>query len=130
MRKGKIVAVPNMFYDADRISNNPSLEIMHKDGTIMIYENLDPNKLFVKAGSIVYPGQQLGIIDDISILEVYLYMIDTDNQIKRLNINYYVSKNKIEIFSDSFKKIRIENPNEIIIKEMSKREIKKTRKTK
>ncbi len=127
MRKGYIAAVPNMFHDADRISNRSSLEIIHKDGTIMIYENINPDSVFVKIGSSIYPGQALGIIDKNLILEVDLYMIQKDHILKRLNINYYLGANRLELFSENLMNFTANPPNEIITKEMTKRELKKYR---
>jgi hypothetical protein len=125
MRKGRVLAVPNMYHGADRISKNHSLEIMHKDGTIMIYENLEPNNLFIKAGTTVFPNQALGIINDNLTLDVYLYMIEKDNILKKLNINYQIEDNRIDEYSEEFKNIKIVHPIEIITKEMTKREKKR-----
>jgi hypothetical protein len=125
MRKGDVAAVPNMYYDADRISSGKSLEIIHRDGTIMIYENIDPDQVFIKAGQTIYPGQPLGAISVDSILKVYLYMIQKDGNLKQLSIKYLVGANKVESFSKNLKNVIVKHPTEIITREMSKREIKK-----
>ncbi len=125
MRKGYIAAVPDMFHDADRISSGKSLEVIHKDGTIMIYENIDPEKVLVKIGTTVFPGEPLGIINDESILNLFLYMVQKDGRLKNLEIKYSISTNKVEPFSEKLRDVKFERPQEIITREMSKREIKK-----
>lgn len=124
MRKGYVSAVPNMFHDADRISDKKSLEIVHKDGTIMIYSNINPDLLFVKPGSAVYPGQPLGIINNDLAFNVFLYMNKGNGKLKRLNINYSIDYNKTEQFSKGMINSII-HPVDIINKEMTKRELRK-----
>jgi len=126
MRKGYIAAVPNMYHDADRISAKESLEIIHKDETIMIYENIDPGKVFVKPGDTVIPGQPIGLINFNGVLEVYLYVLDKEWVLRRLEINYYLGDNRIETFSSNMKEVIIEYPKKIITKELTNRELKKT----
>jgi len=124
MRKGYVAAVPDMFNGADRISARKSLEIIHKDGTIMIYENIDPDKVFVKPGTTVYPGDALGIINDDCILELYLYQIQKDGKPENMDITYFNGTKKAEPFSENLRNIKHERPVEIVGREMSKREIK------
>ena len=125
MRRGYVAAVPNMYHDADRISNSKSLEIIHKDGTIMIYDNIDVDNVLVKPGSTVYPGQALGIINKELILNVDLYVIDKDSNLRRLDINYCIDVNQIAMFSEILKNKLVLYPKEIITKEMTKSEISK-----
>ncbi len=129
MRKGYVAAVPDMYHDADRISRHESLEIIHEDGTIMIYENIKPDSVFVEPGSTVYPAQPLGIINEELFLIVYLYMIRKDGKLEKMNINYYISEDRIELFSKNMENTAIKHPVEIITKEMTRREIKKIDKT-
>ncbi len=124
MRKGDVVAVPNMFHNADRISNSQSLEIMHKDGTVMIYENIDPSHVFVNLGAKVYPGQPLGIVNGNLNLEVYLCLIQNDGRIKKMGIKYFINISRVEPFSEHFNDLIASHPIEIVAKEMSKREIR------
>ncbi len=125
MRRGQVVAVPEMFFGADRISKGPSLEVMHPDGTIMIYDNLDADNAIAKIGKTVYPGEVLGIIDDAGILETRLYMIMGMGSIRGIEINYCASETSTIKFSEKLKDGPYIFPVGIITREMSKREIKK-----
>ena len=123
MRKGYVAAVPDMFNEVDRISESRSLEIIHKDGTIMVYNNVDPDNVFVKPGKIIYPGQALGLVK--SPLLVNLYMVQKERKLKEIDIKYFVSDSRIEPFSKDLVNIEIKHPDKIITKEMTRREIKK-----
>jgi hypothetical protein len=125
MRKGYVTATPDMYHESDRISTNKSLEIRHEDGTIMIYENINPDSVFVSTGQTVFPGDFLGVIKDSLNLQVDLYMFQEDGRLKRIPINYYVSEGRTEPFSQKFENIEVKHPMEIITREMTKRELKK-----
>lgn len=125
MRKGLVVAVPNMFNDADRISQTESLEIMHKDNSVLKYENIDPENTFVKAGQKVYPGQPIGLIGENSILEVQLLAFQKDNFINSIKIFYATDNLSLKEFPTDFENLIVNYPKEIVTKEMTKREIKK-----
>lgn len=122
MRKGYVTAIPDMYYSSDRISDNTSLEIMHDDGTIMIYKNISPDLLFVKAGEAIYPGQPLGIINDQLVLKIRLYMNEGNGKLKNLTIHYSLGDNKTEKFSPDLPGRKIVYPMEVITREMSKRD--------
>ncbi|MBN1597427.1 MAG: hypothetical protein JXP36_10010 [Bacteroidales bacterium] len=124
MRKGLVVATPDMYYNQDRISKEKSLEVMHKDGTIMIYENLDPDVVFIKPGKMVYSGQPVGVLNSEKILEVLLVADMGDGRLKNLEIHFCVDKQRTLKFSEELKETSVSYPFEIISKEMSKREIK------
>jgi hypothetical protein len=125
MRKGDVVAVPNMFHNADRISDSQSLEIMHKDGTIMVYENINPDNVLVNAGATVYPGQPLGIVNDGLHLMVFLCSIHNDGRVEKMKIKYFITPSRIELFSKAFNDLNASHPVNIVTKEMSKREIRR-----
>ena len=124
MRKGLVVAVPDMYDQYDRISNKNSLEIMHDDGTIMIYQNINPDSLQITIGSLVYPSQPLGIINK-KHLETSLYMIDKSGNLKRLDIFYSIDGNKCEQFNRDFISRNFKYDESIIFKELSRRQQKK-----
>jgi hypothetical protein len=130
MRKGDVTATPNMYNQTDRVSKQKSLEIKHGDGSVMIYENINPDSVFVKAGQTVYPNEPLGIINETAQLEVNLYSFEGDGKLKRLDINYYINENIVESFNEKFQYMDIRHPIEIIIKEMTNKEIKKYKKNK
>ena len=128
MRKGYIAAVPDMFHEADRLSGRKSMEIIHKDNSIMIYENIDPDHVLVKPGSTVYPGQPLGLAGENPVLEVYLYEIKKDNSVEKLDIDYAVDETKTCKFKDISENLKVNHPLKIITREMTKAEIRNLKK--
>ena len=50
VRKGQVTALPDKQTDVDRISNESSLEVRHKDGTIAVYSGLNPTLCELKLG--------------------------------------------------------------------------------
>lgn len=130
MRKGLVTAVPDMYYGQDRVSARESLEIMHDDGTIMVYENIDPKNVFVKPSHDVYPGQPLGLLQGNSILKVVLFSNLGEGRLQSMEINYYVNDSLTEPFSENLKNTSSAYPESVITKEMSKSELRKYKKGK
>jgi hypothetical protein len=128
MRKGYITAVPKMYHSTDRISNDSALEILHDDGTIMIYKNIEPDSLFVKAGQMVFPMQALGVINCKEVLELGLFMIEANGRTRNLKINYCISENSTKKFSSTLMGKTIVHPRKIITLEMTKRNKKRYQK--
>ena len=125
MRRGMVAATPDMDYKNDRVSERNSLEIIHQDGTIMVYENLDPDQVLIKPGKQVYPGEAMGIIKGNAPLEVMLYLNLGGGKLRGIQIKYCIDKNTTEIFSSKLREATISYPREIIVKEMTKREVKR-----
>lgn len=129
MRKGRVVATPDLFYKSDRISANRSLEIVHKDGTVMIYENLNPDSIFVRNGEIVYPATPLGIINNRLELNVNLYSIELNRGIQKQQINYILNTDTTNGFTELMKLDRtVKHPKNTILSELTRREIKRLKK--
>ena len=128
MRKGYIAAVPDMFHVTDRISTQKSVEIIHNDETVMIYGNIDPENILVKPGTTIYPGQPLGLINDETGLDVVLYQIEEEGKLQRLDIKYVTGVDKVQPFSPDFANLKVIHPNDIVTREISKREKKNYRK--
>jgi hypothetical protein len=104
-----------------RISQTESLEIMHQDKTIMVYENIDPSSVFVKPEKVVYPGQPMGLIKKDNALGVKLVLNKGNNQFELIDNYYWIDENEVEVFSESLKGIET-FPTELITREMSKKE--------
>lgn len=130
MRKGLVAATPDMYHNSDRISNSQSLEIIHSDGTIMVYENLNPDKVFVKPGNTIYPGEALGIINHSLDLKVNLYNTLDQNSIQNIDIYYYTGDGSTSLYSKELLRAKVTHPESIITKEMTKMELKKYKKGK
>lgn len=125
MRMGTVVVTPDMFSGIERISDRESLEIHHKDETFLVYENIDPENVFVKAGNKVLPGKPLGLIKDPAILEVKLYQSTGDGFLSEMNIQYFTGDNKISDFSQKLHETEVSIPQKMITRELTKREMKK-----
>jgi len=123
-RKGVITALPGDPSEVDRIKAGVSLEIRHSDATTAIYIGLDPEKLFVKSGQQVYPGQPLGIISAKNLLTFSVYELKGEGQLQSIDINYADTGSNL-ISAGKINAIKAEYQKEIIKKEMTKREISK-----
>jgi hypothetical protein len=127
MRKGIVGATPVMGKNVDRISARETLEIIHSDGTIMIYDNLNPQKIFVTAGEVVYPGQPLGIIGSSNIIRVELFKISRLGRLERLDISYYTGEDDNHLKDTLPDGYMVSYPDAIIVKEMTEQEVNKYR---
>lgn len=124
MRKGRITASPKMDQPADRISSYNTLEILHSDGTVMVYYNLDPESVFVRTGENILPGQPVGVINSISNLEVELYRITNKDRLIRMPIYYFTGKSRYVLFRDIQNNYLVAYPDSIITKELSEEELR------
>lgn len=129
-RRGKIVATPDMYDGMDRISQNSATEIQHPDGTLMIYENIDPKSVLIKAGKQVLPGDAIGLLNEKAYLKVILYRSTGDGYLEPLDIHYYIDDKKVETFSKELKDTPVKYPQSIITKEFKRRELKQLEKGK
>lgn len=127
-RRGKIVATPDMFDGMDRVSQNDAIEIQHPDGTLMIYENIDPGSEFFKAGEEVIPGQALGLLNKKAFLKLILYKSTGDGYLEAMDIHYYIDDKRIEPYSEKLKNVPVKHPQNIITKEFKRRELKRLEK--
>lgn len=124
-RRGKVVATPDLFDGTERVSENKSFEILHKDATIMIYENLDPDHVFVQAGKQVLPGQAIGLLNNEAVLKLILYKSSGDGFLHVQEIHYYLDDETVEPFSEKLNEYPVTYPKSIITKEFKKSELKK-----
>lgn len=130
MRKGVVVAVPHMYEGNVRISGTESLEIIHSDRTIMVYENLDPESVMVDPETIVYPGQVIGIVKKDKAVGVKLVRNNGNNHFEIIEHYYYIDENSIAPFSLEMEEVTTPYPEEIVTMEMTKKELKQFKKGK
>ena len=130
MRKGFVTAEPRMHHQSDRISKNESLEVMHADGSVMVYENLYHDSLMVQVGQKVFPGQPLGVINNKCFVRTNLYVFKKEGLVQSTPMIFVHDKDHFEPFNRSIKDITVVHPFEVITKEMTKREIKKYKQNK
>lgn len=126
MRRGLVVAVPidkNLNF---RLSNHDCLEILHEDGTYMIYHHLNKKGDFTAPGKIVLPGQPVGLLSDSLYLIVSLIKV---SQIKNVllpqPITYSIGANNIVSFDDLDGVAQSVHPIKVVTRELKGRELKK-----
>jgi hypothetical protein len=128
MRRGIVTAVPRQDNLDFRISEHNCLEVLHNDGTVMIYHYLDRKSNFCAPGKIVLPGQPVGLVSDSSYFKVTLLKITSVNNIlTTMSLRYTIGDNKIAPFDDLDGKIKAVYPIEIIRKELTGKEVKRAR---
>lgn len=126
-RKGLVTATPIMHHQSDRISNKQSFEVLHEDGTVMVYLNLDPGSVEIQAGQYVYPGQPIGLTSRKNV-QLILYRNLSDAGFKTTNIKYCTNSSKSQEFNNDLNGMESNYPAELVVREMSKREQKKYKK--
>jgi hypothetical protein len=128
MRKGLVVAVPKKENLDFRLSGPDCLEILHEDGTYMIYRNLSKDADLVSPGKTVFPGEPVGLISDSLYLTVSLIRVVTKNIFMPVEITYINSSLEIVPFDALDGKERAFHPFEVITRELKGNELKKLKK--
>ena len=126
MRRGLVTAVPRSETLDFRLSKHDCLEVLHEDGTYMIYHYLKKSEDLITPGKIILPGQPLGILSDSSYLLVTLMKIGkTKNLITPLSIAYTIGKTGTVSFDEIDGMEKSVHPREVVTAEMTTRELKK-----
>lgn len=141
IRKGMVVEVidkyaTDMSASVSYSSERNSILVEHADGTLASYNGFDSSKIFVKEGDTVFPNQPLGALApydkdkdyQLRLMIYYLTKFDSKEDKQTNNYSYYNpvflidgSPKKLE----NFKNYTSEVSDEIIQKEMSKKELKR-----
>ena len=150
IRKGIVVEIINKFKSkSDNIysyySEQNSIKIEHKDGSIASYKGFGNNQINVKIGQLVFPQTKLGKLAKYDSREIYrlylsLYSFKTKdgkslNIIKSsdIEINYITPKFYINGDIKELKnreRFKVDYDENILFKEMRKREIKRYKSSK
>ena len=128
MRKGIVAATPALERNVDRVSGSETLEILHSDGTIMVYSNLNPQKPFIKKGETVYPGQPVGIVGSTGSVKVELFKISRTGRLERLNMLYYMVEDHKAVHYKLLNGCAVNYPDSIIVKEMDDQQVERYKK--
>ena len=123
-RKGIVTALPDNTKEIDRIMEKNSLEILHDDGTVAIYQGLSSGSKLIKLGQKVYPGQPIGIMGSSKLLKFLVIELQYDGRIKILNIQYSGSDDK-RILPQNLNGMKVFYSDKIITQELNKKEISK-----
>jgi hypothetical protein len=126
MRKGVVTAVPGASTNDFRVTADDALEVLHKDGTIMTYMFIDKTGSFASQGRTVLPGQPLGVASDSSCVMVRLMEFREANSISYIPIRYASGGDVTALFDAITGKGTIVHPAEVVTREMTKGEIKRT----
>ncbi|MCB0667012.1 MAG: carboxypeptidase-like regulatory domain-containing protein [Saprospiraceae bacterium] len=124
MRKGIVTCMPHDNGDMDRIGSDRSLEILHADGTVMVYEGVDSLSPGLQTGNTVLPGDRLGRSFSGSI-ELFLFQIHQGGQLARVPVTYYLSPGEILPYSALPREFDGNFDDSIICLEMSEAEKRK-----
>jgi hypothetical protein len=116
--------LPDNNTEIDRIQKTSSLEILHSDGTVAVYNGFDQNLHFLSLGQIVYPGQMVGRIGNGGLLILNLYQFQGSGKLKSLEI-YYVNTDGQLISSKRVLNATAVYPESVIKRELSKKEASK-----
>lgn len=126
MRKGVVTAVHGTSTNDFRVTADDVLEVLHKDGTIMTYMFLDKTRPFTSQGRTVFPGQPLGVASDSACVMVRLMEFREANLISFIPIKYALGGDATALFEAISGKGKIVHPAEVVTREMTKGEIKRT----
>jgi hypothetical protein len=131
MRRGLVTAVPRSETMDFRLSQYDCLEVLHDDGTYMIYCYLKKTDNFTAPGRIVLPGQPIGTLSDSSYLFVKLMKIgEISNLLISQPIKYTLEKSRTVSFDEIDGIEKSVFPWEVITKEMKSKELKQAQKNK
>lgn len=123
-RKGILTALPEDYTEVDRIAQSNSLEIRHDDGTIALYIGISSDSKMVKIGQTVYPGEPIGIMGTSKILTFEVLEIQEAGKLSIMTILYAGPDNQL-IPANMLQGTKVNYPEDVIEKEMNKREANK-----
>ncbi|GAA3638118.1 hypothetical protein [Flavivirga jejuensis] len=149
MRKGIVVKITNKF-DTDTLVKKKfttqinRILIEHADGTFASYKGFKKDAIFVKLGQKVYPQTELGILDIFNesyrlYFNIYYLKTDSLNSKEKSTLTkrkrnyayitpyYYTEKGAVQL--ENKNKYKIVFDDEAFLKEFSKKEFKKYKKT-
>ncbi|MBE0667967.1 MAG: hypothetical protein IH593_09905 [Bacteroidales bacterium] len=131
MRRGLVTAMPQQESLEFRLSPHDCFEVLHDDGTYMVYHNLSKHDNMTAPGQIVLPGQPIATISDSCYVSVTLLKVGEEkNLITHRPISYATGAESIVSFEELDGKGLSARPYEVIILEMKGSEIKRAAKEK
>lgn len=125
MRKGLVTAVPHSETVDFRVSDHDCLEVLHDDGTIMVYHHVKESDAFTSPGKIILPSQPAGIMSDSCYIMVTLMKIgNVPGFMLSQPIKYTIGKPDPVFYNDIEGKYQAVFPREVVIRELKNKEIK------
>ena len=129
-RKGTVTAIPGDTRAIFRISGKNALEILHDDGTMMIYNGLSGGAIDLTPGMTVYPGDPVVVAPENTTLILHLVALVSSEMLPSLPVLYAVDDTTGAQYSRVEGRIAAIHPESLIIKEMTPRELKQREKKK
>jgi len=131
MRRGLVTAMPQQESLEFRLSPHDCFEVLHDDGTYMVYHNLSKNDNMTAPGQIVLPGQPIATISDSCYVSVTLLKVEEEkNHLSQRHIKYATGAEGTASFEELDGSGLSVRPYEVITLEMKGSEIKKASKEK
>lgn len=131
MRRGLVTAVPHIERLDFRLSPHDCLEVLHDDGTYMIYQYLSKKDNFTAPGQIILPGQPVGTVSDSTYFTVTLLKIEEEkNMTTSLPVYYVTGETAGSAYEELDGRAYSTHPYEILTLEMKGSEIKRASKGK
>lgn len=127
-RKGTVTALPGDTRNIFRISGKNALEILHDDGTMMIYDGLSGGAIDITPGMTVYPGDPVIVVQENTTLILHLVALVQAENLPSLPVLYAVDETSGAQYSRIEGRIAAVHPENLIIKEMTPRELKQREK--
>jgi hypothetical protein len=128
MRKGIVTALPDHKKQVDRLLIG-TLEILHRDGTVAAYENLNPEEVFVSIGETVLPGTPLGRVFSRGMAGASVYAFAEGYTCRPILFKYAVSENEAVPFIHLVEGTPVVHPITALEKELTKSEKKRRSKS-
>jgi hypothetical protein len=125
MRKGLVTALPESNKNEFRISSFNALEVLHADGTMMTYAPLICRSFVNSLGSIVLPGEPVGVATDSAFVWVNLVEFMPGNTLTYPPMRYATGESSAATFEGIIDKIETVHPVSVIAREKTKSELKK-----
>lgn len=121
-RKGYVTALPDNKEEADRVIKSGSLEVRQGDGTISVYQGINPSTCNLEIGQYIYPGQPLGTVGRNEKLLLTVFEVLDGGRLKNLAI-YYSGINGELISSTMIDGKSLPYYLPVITREMTKKEL-------
>ena len=128
MRKGVVTALPDHKRQVDRLLSG-TLEILHRDGTVAAYENMNPLEVFVNIGETVLPGMPLGRVFSGGIAGASVYAFSEGYTCRPIMFKYAVGENQAVPFIQLVEGSPVVHPTSAAEKELTKSEKKRRAKS-
>jgi hypothetical protein len=88
MRKGLVTATFGNYNQSDRVHQTSSVEVLHADGTIGVYDVSGNKEVLVAPGQTVYPLQPLAVIQNSGTLSISLFRLENSNMLRSFTFKY------------------------------------------